>query len=35
MFNFVLRLGVGVVRLSQEPLPQMPDELRALFQERK
>src|SRR5262245_8067446 len=33
--NIVQRLREGVVRLSQEPLPQMPDELRALFQERK
>ena len=33
--NILQRLRDGVVRLTQEPLPQMPDELRALFQERK
>jgi succinate dehydrogenase / fumarate reductase, flavoprotein subunit len=33
--NIVERSQDGAVRLSREPLPQMPDELRALFQERK
>ncbi len=33
--NVVVRLAQGTVRLSREPLPQMPDELRAIFQERK
>jgi succinate dehydrogenase / fumarate reductase flavoprotein subunit len=33
--NIVERLQDGAIRLSREPLPQMPDELRALFQERK
>jgi succinate dehydrogenase flavoprotein subunit len=33
--NVVLRLRDGVVQVSREPLPEMPGELRALFQERK
>jgi len=33
--NVVLRLRDGAVRLSREPLPEMPAELKALFQERK
>ena len=33
--NIVERLQDGAIRLSREPLPQMPDELKALFQERK
>jgi succinate dehydrogenase / fumarate reductase flavoprotein subunit len=32
--NNVLRLRGGELQLSREPLPQMPDELRALVQER-
>jgi succinate dehydrogenase / fumarate reductase flavoprotein subunit len=33
--NVVLRLRDGVVQVSREPLPEMPGDLRALFQERK
>jgi len=33
--NVVLRLRNGAVQVSREPLPEMPAELRALFQERK
>ena len=33
--NVVLRLRDGAVRLSREPLPEMPAELKALCQERK
>src|SRR5436853_4407995 len=33
--NVVLRLKNGMLQLSREPLPEMPGELRALFQERK
>ena len=33
--NVVLRLKDGRVQVSREPLPEMPPELRALFQERK
>ena len=33
--NVVLRLGDGRVQVSREPLPEMPAELKALFQERK
>jgi len=33
--NNVLRLRDGAITLTREPLPQMPDELRALLQERK
>jgi succinate dehydrogenase / fumarate reductase flavoprotein subunit len=33
--NIVERLQDGAIRLSREPLPQMPDELKALFRERK
>jgi succinate dehydrogenase / fumarate reductase flavoprotein subunit len=33
--NVVLRLRDGRVQVSREPLPEMPPELRALFQERK
>jgi succinate dehydrogenase / fumarate reductase flavoprotein subunit len=33
--NVVLRLRNGVVQVGREPLPEMPAELRALFQERK
>jgi succinate dehydrogenase / fumarate reductase flavoprotein subunit len=33
--NVVLRLRDGAVQVSREPLPEMPAELRALFQERK
>ncbi|TMQ24128.1 MAG: fumarate reductase/succinate dehydrogenase flavoprotein subunit [Candidatus Rokuibacteriota bacterium] len=33
--NVVLRLRDGRVQVSREPLPEMPAELRALFQERK
>jgi len=33
--NVVLRLRDGALQLSREPLPEMPAELRALFQERK
>src|SRR5207237_859900 len=33
--NVVLRLRDGRVQVSREPLPEMPAELRTLFQERK
>ena len=33
--NVVVRLRDGGIHLSREPLPEMPAELRALFQERK
>jgi succinate dehydrogenase / fumarate reductase flavoprotein subunit len=33
--NVVLRLHAGRVQVSREPLPEMPAELKALFQERK
>jgi len=34
--NCVIRLGqAGELQLRHEPLPQMPDDLKALFQERK
>ena len=33
--NVVLRLRDGAVQVSREPLPEMPAELKALFQERK
>jgi succinate dehydrogenase / fumarate reductase flavoprotein subunit len=33
--NVVLRLREGRVQVSREPLPEMPAELKALFQERK
>ncbi len=33
--NVVLRQRQGKLQLSREPLPQMPGELKALFQERK
>jgi succinate dehydrogenase / fumarate reductase flavoprotein subunit len=33
--NVVLRLRDGRVQISREPLPEMPAELKALFQERK
>jgi succinate dehydrogenase / fumarate reductase flavoprotein subunit len=33
--NVVLRLRDGRVQVSREPLPEMPPELKALFQERK
>ena len=33
--NVVLRLRDGRVQVSREPLPEMPAELKALFQERK
>ena len=33
--NVVLRLRNGAVQVSREPLPEMPAELKALFQERK
>jgi succinate dehydrogenase / fumarate reductase flavoprotein subunit len=33
--NVVLRRQNGAVHLAREPLPEMPAELRALFQERK
>ena len=33
--NVVLRLRHGSLQVSREPLPEMPAELRALFQERK
>jgi succinate dehydrogenase / fumarate reductase flavoprotein subunit len=33
--NVVLRLKDGAVQVSREPLPEMPAELKALFQERK
>jgi len=33
--NVVLRLKEGRVQVSREPLPEMPAELKALFQERK
>ena len=33
--NVVLRLKDGRVQVSREPLPEMPAELKALFQERK
>jgi succinate dehydrogenase flavoprotein subunit len=33
--NVVLRLKDGRLQVSREPLPEMPPELRALFQERK
>jgi succinate dehydrogenase / fumarate reductase flavoprotein subunit len=33
--NVVIRLRQGALQLSREPLPEMPAELKALFQERK
>jgi succinate dehydrogenase / fumarate reductase flavoprotein subunit len=33
--NVVLRLKDGRIQVSREPLPEMPPELKALFQERK
>ena len=33
--NVVLRLRDGRVQVSREPLPEMPAELKTLFQERK
>ncbi len=33
--NVVIRLHQGALQLHREPLPQMPDELKTLFQERK
>jgi succinate dehydrogenase / fumarate reductase flavoprotein subunit len=33
--NLVQRLRNGSIELRREPLPQMPSELKALFQERK
>jgi succinate dehydrogenase / fumarate reductase, flavoprotein subunit len=33
--NVVLRLREGRIQVSREPLPEMPAELRVLFQERK
>ena len=33
--NVVLREGGGEVRVSREPIPVMPEELKALFKERK
>jgi len=33
--NVVIRKREGRFSVAQEPLPQMPDELKALFQERK
>ncbi|MGH7397871.1 MAG: hypothetical protein ACRELW_10060, partial [Candidatus Rokuibacteriota bacterium] len=33
--NLVQRQRNGALELRREPLPQMPAELRALFQERK
>jgi succinate dehydrogenase / fumarate reductase flavoprotein subunit len=33
--NVVLRLRDGRIQVSREPLPEMPAELKALFQERK
>ena len=33
--NVVLRLRNGALQVSREPLPEMPAELKALFQERK
>jgi len=33
--NVVLRLRNGKLQVSREPLPEMPPELKALFQERK
>ena len=33
--NVVLRLHDGRVQVTREPLPEMPGELRTLFQERK
>jgi succinate dehydrogenase / fumarate reductase flavoprotein subunit len=33
--NVVIRQRQGALALSREPLPEMPAELRALFQERK
>ena len=33
--NVVLRVRDGAVQVSREPLPEMPPELKALFQERK
>ena len=33
--NVVLRQRNGAVQVSREPLPQMPDDLKALFKERK
>jgi succinate dehydrogenase / fumarate reductase flavoprotein subunit len=33
--NLVQRLRNGAIELRREPLPQMPPELKALFQERK
>jgi succinate dehydrogenase / fumarate reductase flavoprotein subunit len=33
--NIVLRKKNGEWSLTQEPLPEMPDELKALFEEKK
>jgi succinate dehydrogenase / fumarate reductase flavoprotein subunit len=33
--NVVLRLRDGEIKVSREPLPQMPEELKGLFKERK
>ena len=33
--NVVIRQRQGALALSREPLPEMPAELKALFQERK
>jgi succinate dehydrogenase / fumarate reductase flavoprotein subunit len=33
--NVVVRRAGDVMSVSQEPLPQMPDDLRRLFEERK
>jgi succinate dehydrogenase / fumarate reductase flavoprotein subunit len=33
--NVILRLRDGRIQVSREPLPEMPAELKALFQERK
>jgi succinate dehydrogenase flavoprotein subunit len=33
--NVALRLRNGAVQVTREPLPEMPAELKALFQERK
>jgi succinate dehydrogenase / fumarate reductase flavoprotein subunit len=32
--NVVLRLRNGAIQISREPLPEMPEELKRLFQER-
>jgi hypothetical protein len=33
--NIVVRKSNGVMTLTQEPLPELPDELKALLEEKK